>query len=261
MNNASEHREDDCELLARLRLVTIDNPFRQLGRPQVQLLFMEMMAKKAEGYGPPDYPEHTLPMDGTDFVARHHLFCLAEPAALRVIGGYKTLSLERCDLYGLTPPYVGLARANGGARQTGALVDLCERRRAAGLGLLFSAGLTIDRALRRRHRALSTVLKECMAALMLDDSERSGCSPMIIGGTPRFRTDALCEKIGYRAMRDGSGPLPPLHLAHAGMEELHLMLLEEPSDWALSLREKHASLLARRQELSAESVRSELPAP
>lgn len=251
---SSELQDDDHELLARLRLVTVDNPYRQLGRPHVQQLFVEMMARKAEGYGPPDYPEHTLPMDATEFVARHHLFCLDEPQALRVIGGYKTISLARCDLYGLTPPYVGLARTNGGARQAAALVDLCERGRAAGRDLLFSAGLTIDRTLRRQHRALSAVLKECMAALMIDDSERGGRSPMIIGGTPRFRTDVLCQQIGYRPLRDGAGPLPPLFLAHAGMEELCLMIMEEPDAWALALREKHAGLLAGRLELSPERV-------
>jgi hypothetical protein len=233
-------------ILDRISVVTLDNPYRQIANARAQQLFMAVMARKAEGYGPPDYPEHTIPIEPTDFVAWHHLFCLAEDSGLRVIGGYKTVSLSRCDYYHLLPPYLSLAQMRAETDlHAEVLMALCEERRPRG-DLLFASGLTIDRSLRREHRALSMVLKQIVAALMVNNFVAHGGSPLVGAGALRFKTELLWENIGFHYITNGGVDLPAVRLLHVEMEVLRLMVMEQPSQWAIECLEIHRGLLDAR---------------
>lgn len=229
----------------QLALVSLDNVYRTLEEASVQRFFMGMLVLKARGYAPPNYPSSYLTFDAADFVGRHHLICRRSENGLEPIAAFKNITLERCDFYKISPPYFGLLSSAEAVRHQETMSRLFEHHRSSSKPLFFSSGFTMSAEY--RGTAVSTLIKELVASLMLQDSIEAGFAPMIGAGVPRFKTEKLWDQIGYARMGDKEGPLPPFPLLPSNNEPIVLMKVDEFSAWAKECHSKHARLLQERE--------------
>ena len=106
-----------------IEIVTLDYLYENVENPLARDLFSKLLLLRKKGYGP-DHPKFRLPYDMTDFIGRHHLFCIREETSqeplakkghlnliknekgqsLIPIGGMKHLSLKRDDFHKLKIP-------------------------------------------------------------------------------------------------------------------------------------------------------------
>jgi len=188
-----------------VKIVTIHNFYKSCTNRLVKELFGEMLLVKQEGYGP-DYPESFLPLDSSDFVATHHLLCLEAWGSLEPIAGLRHCVQSVCEPYHVISPLLALVEDAGQEPHISQLRRLIREHRESGRELISSGGFTIKKA-KRTDRALSTLLKELVVALMCDDHWKHGNATLIGGGVIRFKTEQLWERSGYKPLLSPEGPL------------------------------------------------------
>lgn len=232
-----------------LRLAVLDNVAAAIHQPLAAELFTGMMRARADGYGSL-YGDTYLPFDRSDFIATHYLICTVERGELTPQGGYKEVSLARCDTYRVRLPILDYC-VDEGARQHGLAVDsLLDEHRSGGRPLIYGANIV----LRREARSVvgPDFFKELAAALAALRRETQGEYTEIITSTLRTGTDALFERIGFKPLQFAGNTLPAVPHPGSPQDQSLIMVMREPSEWASRCYRKHKGFLDDRLHVASD---------
>jgi len=233
-----------ARILKDIKIVIIDNPYKQIGNPEVKDLFGELVSLRAEGYGP-EYSPNYLPLDSADFVVPQYLFCVDGDNGLYPIGGYRIISLNRCRDYLIHPPFLRTVEDSASQPHLDAVHAIIGQHSGPNQNLGYGGGFTIRKHF-RQYPELSELMKELLVAQLVDDMEQHVFSGMLTGGIIRFKTDQFFQKAGFERLRWNSQSLEPIQKKSAFGEPVLLLELKTPSSWALECRRKHQDRLNKR---------------
>jgi hypothetical protein len=225
-----------------LRIVCVDNPYECASRKDAREFFADVLKLRLEGYGP-DYDHGFLPLDDTDFISRHYFFCVEENGGYRPVGGFRQVSLARCDEYGIEIPLYKLMKALNAHPHAELLRDIIDGHRKRRETLIYSSALTIAKA-HRRDRALANLVLELVPALTYCDILDERVVTTIGASALRFKTNAVFERWGYRALEQNGVPLEAVHRPAAAADDYVLcMMLREASAYTKECYFKHQKLI------------------
>ena len=225
-----------------MRLAVLDNLYTTVEDRAATDLFAAMMRVRASGYAA-FYPNLYVPFDRSDFIATHYLVCADENDSLAPQGGYKKVSLERCDAYGVEfpiLPWIAESEAHRHALVVGALVD--EYRRSS-RQLTYNGSLVLKP--HARPRTVLRLLREVTAALAWEHYEQTRGAEITVA-VLRTHTDAWFRELGYAPIMWDGKELPPLRHPGSAEDRFLVLLLREPGPWARACYEKHAEMLGAR---------------
>jgi hypothetical protein len=228
-----------------VRLVVLDDVCAGAEDRAATGLFGRMVRMRASGYAG-FYGARAMPFDRSDFIATHVLLCTDEGGALEPQGGFKKVSLERSDAYGVEFPIVPWVRAPGADRHALAVAALVDEHRRSGRRLTYNGSLVLARG--ARPRTVPRLLREVVAALAFEHHLETGGAEITVA-VLRTGTDDWFPEVGFEPMHWEGEPLRPVaHYAAPG-DRIVPMVLEEPGPWTRECYEKHARLLEERVRL------------
>lgn len=242
MSLKSEHTANSVS--ARLKIVTLENFYKNIYSPENREMFMKLMQLREQGYGH-EYPENFLPVDVSDFVVCHHLFCIEDDRGLVPIAGGTHASMKRCDQYNVALPIDSLGQKSKNPIHGEAVRDLLQDFRQNGKDLVNGVRLTIAQEY-RGNREISEQVKELVAGLLVADTEMYGLSAIVTDAIVRFKTDRLFHKMGFRPMEHQGKELPLLKKHWAKDEPALLMIAHQLSDWTHECYDKHRDAIEGR---------------
>lgn len=237
--------------LAQLRLVIIESPYDMWKAPLVQELFVKMVDLKIRGYKS-RHSKGVLPLDGTDFVATHHLVCLPRGGtALEPIMGFKTIDLNRCNRHGLPFPLLGVLRSSGAFDHEKAVQEILNRCVREDRKIAYGSSWTADPEL-LRDRENAAFLRELMPALLVSYLVDAGIHEQLGCGSLRLKTNLVFENLGYERLTSGGEILPPFQQASLIGDEAVALHCPRFNDYALGLVEKYRAFFHSRMVISPE---------
>ncbi len=230
--------------IGEIKVVTLNNLYVNLESKDTRDYFTGMMLMRTRGWSP-EYPENYLPFDASDFVGRHHLFCVERDGRFLPFAGFRQVPLEICDFYKIKEAHLGLVEKANSSPHVEALNSLFNECRKNKTTLISGSKVTISSAF-RGNKQLSEHVRELIAALLVLDSQEGTQTIQLGSGVFRFKTDQFLDRMGFKPLTLGNTELPPVQIPEAGSEPILIMTNHEYSDWAKSCVEKHCEELNRR---------------
>jgi hypothetical protein len=226
-----------------MRLVVLDNLLASAGEHAAAELFADMVRLRAGAYAA-FYPSRFVPFDRSDFIGAHYLLCTDEGGALQVDGGYKKVSLDRCDAYGVEFPAYWWIRRSEDPRHAFALDALVDEHRRSGRRLTFNGGLALRP--RARSRTSPRLLRELAAALAWEHHQETRGTE-VTAAVVRARTQEWFRDLGFAPLSWEGEDLPAVTHTDSASDHCLLMVLREPGPWARACHERHAAVLGARR--------------
>lgn len=246
-------------MLARtnnLKIVVLECPYDTWNVPPTQEIFGKMVSMKIGGYQQ-RHPYGVLPVDTTDFISTHILICEGPGNDLKVLTGYKMISLERCRIHNVQFPMAAIFDAAKAPIHKAAALAIIEDCEANKIPLLYTGSWTFHSSI-IGNREFVRELHPVFEAMYYFAFKDCGFKQIMCGCVPSMRTNTLFEKWGhYRVQKDGE-QLPPVSVPHLQGDQVVLMHLREFSDSVIQNAEKWRSLWQNRTVVSAESSRAQV---
>jgi hypothetical protein len=131
----------------KYQVVIVKSLYDVIHEQRIRNFFMDVCALKVKGYSK-GYPPGVLPLDACDFVGTHVVLCeFQAEGGYKPIMGFKSVTLERCDLHCLGFPFLGGCKSPDDTRQFEAystgIVEEYRRSKKSHL-LAYNGSFTID---------------------------------------------------------------------------------------------------------------------
>lgn len=228
-----------------VELVTVERAFARLEDPAVREAFFDMQRVRSAAYAT-DFGDRFNPFDGSDFIARHHVFYLriSEGSVERrePVASLKFVEHSACEAFGLELP---LMRFFGRVQpHAQALHDLISEHRNSGRALFYSGSWCVLKQ-HRTNLPLMKRLTELVSAVMADESLRNASHGVGVPLLPK--TKRFWSRMGWRPLTARGEPLASIPHASNPEQSLGLVVMTEPSPEAMRCLEKHASTLKERR--------------
>lgn len=228
-----------ADSIGKLRIVVIHNPYDTFQEPLVKDLFSKMVELKLKGYRA-EYPYGVLPVDASDFVAAHQMVCIESRSGFVPIMGYKSTTLEKCQIYNMVFPALNLVRQAGATphdKAVEAIVANCKNPAE----LTYTGSWTVDPSV-KRNPALATQLKHLFKTMYVLYHLENSIHQIIAGGTLRFKTEKLIERWGHEPLTYNGEKLPTIRVKHLLNEEVLVMHLKKFTEEAKVIDEESLAL-------------------
>ncbi|HRO67761.1 MAG TPA: hypothetical protein PL182_09385 [Pseudobdellovibrionaceae bacterium] len=219
-------------------------PIDNIGNEELWSLFGQVLSLKVRGYGR-EYPDGTLPADTTDLYAHHFVVAEKQGGKLRPLSSYKAVDLSRSDYHRHTFPAFSLVDQAKAPLHREALQIEIDRCRKNQRRIAYCSSWTIDPEV-RGDQALHRYLKETFCGFYMSFLSELGVDETIVGGTLRFKTDVIFQRLGHRPLSLDGSILPPIHVSHLFNENVLVMHMREKNEECRRL-EKEARLLWNRK--------------
>jgi hypothetical protein len=204
-----------------LRIVVIDNPYDSLDNPMVQDLFAKTMALKIQGYRSV-YPYGMLPTDTYDFVATHQLVCQEKNGSYEVLMGYKSITLQRCQIHRLAFQPLAVLQASQATPHDQVMESILAKHAKNPEKISAGCGWTIHPSA-RENEILRKTLKDLMTTMLVYHEQETGTLERVCGAIPRVKTDNYFENLGYQRLSHNGEVLPPFSApSHFGEQAVML---------------------------------------
>lgn len=237
-----------------IRIVSLENCYANIANKMAGDFFSQLISLRAGSYGP-DYPKHYLPLDQSDFIATHHLFCFEEDGKLKAFGGLRQLNSSLLRSYKMPFPLLTSVSEAGASAHFTALKRMIEVAESAGREVLYSSRFVLEKTT-RTNRELGKVFKEIIAGITYADFVRFKDPCFVAGSALRFKTQPFFEQLGLHPVPWEGNALEPFTHPISGetilFETILLMTMNKVSDWARECFEKYRSSIESRLIIAAE---------
>jgi hypothetical protein len=234
-----------------LRIIILECPYDTWGDPLTRDLFSKLVHLKIAGYQQ-EYEYGVLPVDTTDFIATHQLVCRETPEGFIPLTGYKSTTLERVKKHGLTFPGLGLVRSAQAQKHEKAVTQIIERCERENKSLAYTSTWTMDPSV-KNNRELRMKLRDIFEAMYVLFHLEQQISEILVGGTLRFKTEALFEFWGHHFLQLGREILPPIYVPHLLDEKVVVMHLKKFSEAAIKKVEPFRFMWNQKMTIAAPS--------
>lgn len=241
-----------------LKIVTLNNYYENLQDSEIQKRFSDLNVVRSLGYNA-EYPKRCIPFNETDFVVCHHLFYLEENGVSKPVAACKESCLSIYDRYQMEPHLLTMARKGGSADHVEALEALYDECRNSGQDIMYGAGFTILKEYRGR-KELTTVIRELVAALVIQDMKEREIVQAITTAQPKFKMNLFFSKMGYEPLQWRGQILEPIDNPAGPGEKLMIMKAPKLSDWSMACYEKHRDFIEQRSFLGTPAEEQRLVA-
>jgi hypothetical protein len=225
-----------------LSLVVLDNFYANVNSALGGELFLEMVRMRASAYRH-FYSDHYLPSDSSDLIGTHYLLCAVENERLVPQCGFRHVTLDRCDAYGIKFPILQFVEREGVAHHREIVDRLIARHRATGTSLVYGSNIAIRRPIKNRRFPL--LLRELSAGILYSTSTINNGFVEVTASTVRTRTEVWFAKMGFRPFEWSGSPLEAIPHPFSQRDTALLMEFREPTAWARECFEKHRDTIDR----------------
>ncbi len=233
---------------SKFRVIVLRCPYDNFYNPMVRDLFPKIAQLKIKGYQK-EYPYGVLPFDASDFIATHILLCEDLKTGLKPIMGFKSVTLERCDLHKINFPIFGMLKSNDKTDiHEESVLKLVQTYRERGIAhrLAYNGSFTID----PDFRASEKVKKEIWGiatTLVVKYYEEYFIDHVIAVCATTFKVDRYKRYLGWINLNDAFGNELPSYKCYALSEApLKVMHVTEVSEAAKSDALKYIDLWNKR---------------
>lgn len=239
-----------------LKLVILDCPVDLWNEPQqgrfAQEMFQKMIALKLRGYGA-EYSDRSLPVDTSDFVGTHLIYCTETEAGLQPVTAYRSISLQRCDRFHLEFPLLEMAKKAKAFGHAEVVEKAIQKCRKEGKSLRYCSSYTTD-PLARQNRDLTDVIKSlgCGVHMLYHEAKRTDESLML--GVTKFKVDKMFERQGYKPVILRNEVLPAFNVSYFDNCEVKMVFLERFSAFSEEMAQKAKNLWNSRIELAVSNT-------
>jgi hypothetical protein len=209
------------------RVATLDNYYRCVQTPNAGAVFADVVRLRATGFGP-EYPPNFLPLDRSDFFARHHVIYWQE----QPVAAYKQVRLSLCDYYDTEFPLLALARTTGSRCHIEAVERALTGARATGREVCGGGSLSMSLEFRTEHPFSTLEVLDLIAALWCLDHHELDHPLLLTAAARRFKVDRYFRTLGYETIEAAGVPLEPLSVASPRGEMVVLMRADGASQHA-----------------------------
>jgi hypothetical protein len=209
---------------ASLQIVMVESPFQSWHLPEVPNLFKNTIELKQSGYAH-HYPNGFLPVDATDFVGIHHLICQKIKNEFIPLAGFRSITLEQCNIFHLPfPGLAGIANDPGTELHCAYVQEQLARISKNNLSVTYGSSWTVH-PFARKNRAQAELLKDIARAMLFTYQTEHGIDEEIGMGVtaPKVRTDLYFSELGYEPAKYQGVLLPRFNHAEMGPESVALL--------------------------------------
>jgi hypothetical protein len=210
----------------QLQLVILDCPVDAWEEPGADQAFHRMVRLKLRGYASGEYPYGVIPVDATDFVGTHILFCRRDADGLTPLMGYKSITYGRCRTFGMKFPPLAIAEGAGSFAHQRDIRARMERWDAEPDALRYCSSYTIEPSM-RRDRAFISGLKELLGGMQVHFLRDMGTRDSMLCGVVKFKVDKMFVSWGYKGLAEGGRELPTMHQASLQGTEVKMLSLPD----------------------------------
>ena len=235
-----------------LVLVVIDCPYDTIASKITQDLLIKTMALKISGYRQ-DYEYGVLPVDTSDLIAAHQLVCKKTKEGLIPLTGYKSTTLQRSKIHGLTFPGLGLVRSANAPLHERAVEKIMADCEGRGASLAYTSSWTMDKTIPKSNRELRTVLRELFETMYVRYHLEYGIDEILVGGTLRFKTEVLFNFWGHHPLKLEDHELSHINVPNLLGEPVVVMHLKNFSNEAIEKVEKWRSMWDQRVTIAGDT--------
>lgn len=242
----------DASKYKPLRIVILDHAFHSWRDPEVQRYFRELVSLKLEGYGA-NYKDGVLPVDATDYFGTHMLVCEEEAdGSPTVIGGYKLVSLSRCERYKTPFPPLSLLKAANRLEDLKRVEELIEEQKRVGRDITYDSAWTMKPEI-RNDRERNKFIRHLITVIATRMHQDPYPADWLTIGVLRFKTNEYFEYLGHEQITSPFGVVCSLN------EPGVMMICRKPSPEAASEADQFGDYWANRISLGAERLPQEMP--
>jgi hypothetical protein len=215
-----------------LRAVILECPYNFLASrtgneltPEL-VLWTKLLRLKAQGYGK-EYAYGVLPMDTADFVGNHIFVCEDRPEGLEPQFGFKSITLQKCQLHHLEFPIFPLIRTALNA-QIGKGIEMEVKARLedalkSGAQVGYNGSFTVHPEMRAKKAEIPFWN---MALMLFSQYYLSyGISQVIAGASARFKVDREKVRLGFQYL-----PFQAIEMEAFNGDPVHVMHLTQFSE-------------------------------
>lgn len=207
-------------------------------------LFHDLIQLKLKGYGA-QYPAGVLPIDTTDFYAFHLVIGWEAGGRFQPLMSGKTTTLSRTDFHHHAFPGLSLVEQARSPRHVSLMKTEIERCRLQKRELGYFGSWTVDPEV-RENPALRAYLRDVFPGLYVHFHLQIGVEEIVLGGTPRFRTERLFARLGHQPLgAETEAELPQIQVRHLFGEPVQVMHLRQFSVEAFHEAQKTDELWSR----------------
>ncbi len=242
--------------LAKVKIVEILCPFTQFEKPELMSIFSKVLAMRKQGYSS-RHQMNALPVDTYDFIGNHYLITAPSENGTRVLGGYRTVSLNGAKHFNLTFPLKNLLVSANATTHLKALDDRLGARGNEQREFTYVSSWTNDPAL-REDRNVSRFLLDLVTTMNVYSQAENPNQYRFACGVPRLKTEKYIQWLGYKPIQDGQESLPEVNQANlCGEPVLVHELPEGHSKEAFEIAAKYRTYWENRSQLGVEDRHAE----
>lgn len=234
----------DSFFMEDIRPLLIAPPVDHWEDPRLSRIFHDLMGLKLKGYGA-EYPKGVLPIDTSDFYAFHLVIGREVEGRFRPLMSGKTTPLSRTDFHHHAFPGLSLVEQAQAPHHAAVMKEQMERCRQQKKELGYFGSWTVDPEV-RRNPALRAYLRKIFPGLYVHFHLEIGVDEIVLGGTPRFKTECLFSRLGHQPLRAAEKELPQIQVRHLFGESVQVMHLKKFSLEALHEAQKTEALWKNR---------------
>ncbi len=231
--------------MQNLKLVQLDSPVNQWDNPDTQYFFNQLISLKLSGYGA-KYPKGVLSVDVGDFIANHLLICLKTNSGLKVISGYKTISVETCIKHRVNFPLTALLQTSNANIYLPKVDALFQEAKMANnkVNLDYSFTISPEVAIDKEY---TKFLKDIIRTMHNFYHQENETFYNLTCGVVRFKVDKMFDSWGYQSFKNENGDELPLIPQFSLYDELvKLYYMQEHSPESKKITENYKSLWDQR---------------
>lgn len=220
----------DAIQLTKIRPMILNSPLDQWSYPEMDRLFHRLIQLKLDGYGA-NYPRGVLPIDTTDFYASHLILGFDDDFGFRPLMSGKTTLLSRTEFHQHTFPALSLVEQAGSAEHSRVVRLEIESALRGKSDLAYFGSWTVDPIVRQDPN-LRSFLRDIFPGMYVNFHRYLGVQRIFLGGTLRFKTERLFEKLGHVPLAYNGNVLENIQVRHLFQENVQVMYLTKFSEFA-----------------------------
>ncbi len=243
------------DILKNLKLVVLDDFTKISMFPSVRKFFIDTMDLKLSGYRD-KYPQGVVPIDGTDFIARHYVVADTTKGELKPIMGYRALSLQQCYEHFWSFPLLGLAQMVNSPRHISLIQSAMNHSKDKRSKLSYTSCFTITPDLRGNKDLVKTLQDLMMVMHQFYMMEDTNPHEIFTVGVMRFKVHETFEKFGFIPLTDAEGQLPDMISPYLAGEKVRFLSTTKFNERLIELTQKYMSLWDNRIILDSNTLDS-----
>ncbi len=221
-----------------IKIIELNSPYHNWEDKEVRKYYTKMIGIKLKGYQK-EYRYGVLPVDSTDLVSNHLIFCLEnEDGSLTPVSAVKSFPLDACAQFHLPFTLSRMLQDSFADEHLAVVKEILDQCQINNTRVSYYSSWTISPHI-RKNRKLVKKLKDGLSASTALFHLSQGITELLGLGVPKFQTDLYFSTWGYAPIKKKGVEMPSINIHSYDDIEVLVMHLKEFSKEILDLSKEY----------------------